>query len=115
MLAALMEELTPQMVRRIVPRLGEQTPAWEGHVEGILLQIVTALRHGHVDGSDCDVTPTFTAGVESFLQVIGVVESVVYDTIDEGRVTPAVREMRLLAAWFTAVRDETLRSALRGL
>ncbi|MCU1283278.1 MAG: multi-sensor signal transduction histidine kinase, partial [bacterium] len=115
MLAALIEELTPQMVRRIVPRLREQTPAWEGHVEGILLQIVTALRQGHVDASGCDVKLTFTAGVESFLQVIGVVESVVYDTIDERRATPAVREMRLLAAWFMAVRDKTLRSALRGL
>src|SRR4051812_45520122 len=108
MLAALMEELTAQMVRRIVPRLHEQTPAWEGHVEGILLQIVTSLRQGHVDGSECDVTPTFIAGVESFLQVMGVVESVVYDTIDEGRGMPAVREMRLLAAWFAAVRDKTL-------
>ena len=115
MLAELIEELTPQLVRRIVPRLPEQTPAWEGHVEGILSQIVAALRQAHVDASGCDVKLTFTADVESFLRVIGVVEGVVYDALDERRVTPAVREMRLLAAWFMAVRDKTLRSALRGL
>ena len=115
MLAEWIEELTPQLVRRIVPRLPEQTPAWEGHVEGILLQLVTALREGQVDASGCDVKLTFATGVESFLHVIGVVEGVVYDALEERRVTPAAREMRLLAAWFMAVRDKTLRSALRGL
>ncbi|HWE29280.1 MAG TPA: ATP-binding protein, partial [Polyangia bacterium] len=100
---------------RIVTRLPEQTSAWEGHVEGILSQVVAALRQGHVDASSCDVKLTLNADVESFLRIVGIVESAVYDMLDERRVAPPALEMRLLAAWFAAVRDKTLRGAIRGL
>src|SRR5262249_33426205 len=107
MLAELIDELTPQLVRRIVPRLPDQTPAWEGHVEGILSQLVATLRQGRVDASGYEVRLTLDAGVESFLHIMGVVESAVYDLLDERRVTPPAREMRLLAAWFATLRDKT--------
>ncbi len=115
MLAEFIEELTPQLVRRIVARLPEQTSAWEGHVEGVLSQLVAALRLRHVDSSGSEFKLTLTPDVESFLRLLDVVESVVYDTLDERRAAPPVREMQLLASWFAAVRDTTLRGALRGL
>jgi PAS domain S-box-containing protein len=113
MLGELIEELTPQLVRRIVGRLPEQTPAWEGHVQGFLTELVAALRQGDVEVSGCDSRLSITADIEPFLRLLGVVESVVYEALDERGVTAPAREMRVLAAWFSEVREAALRSAIR--
>ena len=113
MLAEWIEELTPQLVRRIVPRLPEQTSAWEGHAQGFLTDLLAALRQGEVEVASCDSRLNINADIEPFLRILGVVENVVYETLDERGVAPPAREMRVLAAWFSALRETALRSAIR--
>jgi PAS domain S-box-containing protein len=113
MLGEWIEELTPQLVRRIVARLPDQTSVWAGHVEGFLTQLLGVLRRGEVEVEGCDTKLNITADVEPFLRILAVVEAVVYETLDERGVTAPAREMRVLAAWFSAVREAALRSTIR--
>jgi PAS domain S-box-containing protein len=112
MLAELLEELSPQLVRRMqtkvaaapAPRVARVPVERSGE---LVRQLIAALRAERVGKLSCAL-PIGTDS-EPFLLMLGALEECVYDALDEHSVAMPAREARLLARWFGAAAEAALR------
>jgi PAS domain S-box-containing protein len=120
MLAELLEELTPQLVRRVGARIAA-SPARELAPErcpserssALLQQLVVALRQQRVDLGPCDMAFPIGVDVQPLVTNVRLLKETVYDAIEERALTVPAREMRILADWFGAITEKSLREENR--
>src|SRR5690349_13351172 len=120
MLADLLEELAPQLVRRVEARIAassgpELAPA-RCPVErssALLRQLVSALRRQRVEFAPCDSQKSIGVDVQPFLRTLGLLKECVYEAIEERAQSVPAREMRVLADWFGTLTEKVLREESR--
>jgi len=105
MLADLIAELKPQLVRRTAKAVEAPPERLHGLVDGL----VGALRSGRADVMPCRSHVGLTLDVEKLLTLVRALRSSVYDTIEERQPMVAPRDMRVLADWFAAIQELALR------
>jgi PAS domain S-box-containing protein len=97
MLADLLEELTPELCRKVP---GEWTPSLVRH-------LIDALRAGRVDLPACDALNKVVRA-EQFLQSVRGLQRAVYDLIEERQLALSPREVRLLGEMFGSLSERVL-------
>jgi PAS domain S-box-containing protein len=103
MLAELLEELTPQLIRRLQT---ERAP-------DLVRELVATLRRQHVDPSACDSLTSIGSDVASVLGALHSIRESIYDAIEERDLVVPPRELRLVTEWLTLLTERTLRQENR--
>ncbi|MDB4969693.1 MAG: multi-sensor signal transduction histidine kinase [Myxococcales bacterium] len=122
MLAELLEELTPQLVRRVNARIAD-SPSPElaparcpaERTSALLHELVAALRRQRVDLAPCDMHFAIGVDVEPLLSTVRLLKECVYDEIDERGLAVPPRELRLIGDWFAELSEKSLREQNRRL
>ncbi|MCU1282114.1 MAG: multi-sensor signal transduction histidine kinase, partial [bacterium] len=120
MLAELLEELTPQLVRRVQARIAassdpERAPARSAveRSSELLQQLVATLRGQRIHTASCESHSSIGLDVEPFLRTLRLLKECVYDAIEERGISIPAREVRLVADWFGGLNDKALREENR--
>jgi PAS domain S-box-containing protein len=123
MLTEFLEELRPQLQRRIEARIAASRanapqPAVPGRRVGerlpaLLNELISALRTGRVAEAPCGAHCGLGSDVEAWLNELALVQACIYDLIEERGLRLGGREIRVLAEWFGAHREIPLRKANR--
>ena len=120
MLADILRELTPQLVRRVEagtsacphPERAENRCTPE-RVPALIGQLIQALQTGRVDVSPCQSQLKLGLDIPAVLLRMRVLRGCVYDLIEERGIQVHVRDMRVLADWFGALTEMALREENR--
>ncbi len=118
MLAELLEELAPQLVRRVDARIAassqpEMAPGRcrTKRTSELLRALVAALREGRVELGTCD--GAIGVDVDPFLGTLRLLKEAVYDVLDEHEQEIRPREVRVVGDWFAALTERALRESNR--
>ncbi len=104
MLAELLEELSPQLLRRLEAR---------PEAAGFLHQLIAALRDGRLDALASEAKTVIGLDVKATLDTIRLLKTSVYEIVD-GR-SPPTNELWLAAEWFSMVTERALGEEKRRL
>jgi PAS domain S-box-containing protein len=113
MLAQLVAELKPQLVRRVAARLSGNSEESRRWLPFLVDELVTALEAGRIDVKPCRKRLAFGIDVEPRLEKLRLLKEAVYDAIEERDLLVPARELRVLGEWFGALTEGTLRERHR--
>jgi PAS domain S-box-containing protein len=114
MLAQLLAELKPQLLRRVEARLqmgaDDERRRW---LPLLVDELVSALQLGRSDPKPCRRRLAFGIDIEPHLAKLRALKESVYELIEERELLVPAREMRVLAEWFAALTELSLRERQR--
>ena len=105
-LADLIEELTPELVRKVAKE-GEEAgtrPSW------LLAALATNLRNGRVEVASCAQIFDIATDSTAIVEMIQALRDAIYDALEERALLVSTREMRLLAQWFAETNQALLQA-----
>jgi PAS domain S-box-containing protein len=111
MVADVIEELKPQLVRRVVARGGRGDDC----LSGLVADLIASLRSGRVLARRDTGILAVGGEAEAVQATVGILRDCVFDVIEEYAHAPTPRESRLLAEWFTTTAEGLVREQNRRL
>ncbi|HVR02901.1 MAG TPA: PAS domain-containing sensor histidine kinase [Polyangia bacterium] len=111
MLADLLEELSPELIREVRERsalVPHANRSPDDLVSAMLAVLTASLGKGHLDASPLGRVPGLSADVESFRTTARLLEDAVYEALEKREAIP-LREARILGAWAAALSERALR------
>jgi PAS domain S-box-containing protein len=111
MVGDIIEELKPQLERRVIARGGGAGEP----LSTLLADLVASLRSGRVAAPADAATRAIGGDAEHSLGTIRILRDCVFDVIEEYSYAPSARESRVLTEWFTATAELFMREQSRRL
>ena len=111
MVGDVIEELKPQLVRRVVARGGRASDC----LSDMVADLFASLRSGRVIAREDAEALALGADVEHALRTVAVLRDCVFDALEEYSHALSARESRLLVEWFTTTTERLMGEKSRRL